>query len=54
MVQNLHNLKILGKQDRAELSQAQPQLELSFEANKLKQYQLEQGRSLFWLDGHNH
>ena len=35
----------------AELSQAQPKLELSSEANKLKLCQLEQELSLFWLKG---
>ena len=38
-----------SKQARAELSQAQPKLKLSSEANKLKQCQLEQGLLLLWL-----
>ena len=40
-----------SKQARAELSQAQPKLKLSSEANKLKQCQLEQGLLLLWLKG---
>ena len=41
----------MQEQARAELSQVQPKLELSAEANKLKQCQPEQGLLLFWLKG---